>query len=133
MAQTDIIADMLTRIRNAVMAKKDSVVVPSFKLAGGMLEILKGEGSIENFKEQASAGARKTIKVYLKYTGDKEPVLSGLKRVSHSGLRVYSGCRNMPSVLRGFGYAIVSTSQGLMTDAQAKEKKLGGEIICYVW
>ncbi|TAN61978.1 30S ribosomal protein S8, partial [bacterium] len=130
---TDIIADMLTRIRNAVMAKKDSVVVPSFKLAGSMLEILKNEGSIENFKEQASAGPRKTIKVYLKYASGKKPILSGVKRVSRSGLRVYSKCKNMPTVLRGFGYAIVSTSQGLMTDAAAREKKLGGEIICYVW
>jgi small subunit ribosomal protein S8 len=133
MAQSDIIADMLTRIRNAVMAKKDSAVVPSFKLAGSILGILKNEGSIENFKEQASVGPRKTIKVYLKYASEKKPLLSGLKRVSHSGLRVYSKCKNMPTVLRGFGYAIVSTSQGLMTDAAAREKKLGGEIICYVW
>ena len=133
MAQSDIIADMLTRIRNAVMAKKDSVVVPSFKLAGGILEILKNEGSVENFKEQASVGPRKTIKVYLKYASGKKPILSGLKRVSRSGLRIYSKCKNMPTVLRGFGYAIVSTSQGLMTDTAAREKKLGGEIICYVW
>lgn len=133
MAQSDMIADMLTMIRNAVMARKDSVVVPSFKVAGGMLEILKSEGSIENFKEQVSVGARKAIKVYLKYGSDKKPVLSGLKRVSHPGLRVYSASKNMPSVLRGFGYAIVSTSEGLMTDSQAREKKLGGEIICYVW
>lgn len=133
MAQTDIIADMLTRIRNAVMAKKETVVVPSFKLAGSMLEILKNEGSIENFKEQASVGPRKTIKVYLKYASEKKPILSGLKRVSRSGLRIYSKCKNMPTVLRGFGYAIVSTSQGLMTDTAAREKKLGGEVICYVW
>lgn len=133
MAQSDIIADMLTRIRNAVMAKKDSVVVLSFKLAGSMLDILKNEGSIENFKEQASVGPRKTIKVYLKYASDKEPRITGLKRVSRSGLRIYSKRKNMPTVLRGFGYAIVSTSQGLMTDTAAREKKLGGEIICYVW
>lgn len=133
MAHTDKIADMLTRIRNAVMARKETVVVPSFKLAGSMLEILKNEGSVENFKEQASVGPRKTIKVYLKYASDKKPHLIGLKRVSRSGLRIYTRCKNMPSVLRGFGYAIVSTSQGLMTDAQAREKKLGGEVICYVW
>lgn len=133
MAHSDMIADMLTTIRNAVMAKRASAVVSSFKLGNSILEILKNEGSIENFKEQASVGAKKTIKVYLKYDEDKKPAISGLKRVSRPGLRIYSKYARIPSVLRGFGYAIVSTSQGLMTDKQARERKSGGEIICYVW
>lgn len=133
MARTDLIADMFTMIRNAVMAKKESAVVPASKMVSAILEILKTEGYIENFKEQAALGAAKTIKVYLKYDCDSEPAIRGLKRVSRSSLRVYSTSARMPSVLRGFGRAIISTSRGLMTGAQAKEKKLGGEIICYVW
>lgn len=133
MAHSDMIADMLTMIRNAGRAKRESVAVPSFKLGSRILEILKNEGFIDNFKEQATVGSKRTTKVYLKYDGDKKPAISGLKRVSRPGLRVYSKYAKMPSVLRGFGSAIVSTSQGVMTDRQARERKLGGEVICYVW
>lgn len=133
MARTDLIADMLTMIRNAVMVKKESVVIPASKINSAILEILKAEGYVENFKEQAAVGAVKSVKVYLKYNPDTGPAIRGLKRVSRSGLRVYSKGAKMPSVLRGFGRAIISTSKGLMTDAQAREKKIGGEIICYVW
>lgn len=132
MARTDLIADILTMIRNAVMVEKDSVVVPASKMAVAILEILKSEGYIENFKEQSAVGAQKTIKVYLKYVAGTS-VITGLRRISRPGLRKYSRSAQMPSVLRGFGRAIVSTSVGLMTDKQAKEKKLGGEVVCYVW
>src|SRR3989338_1602435 len=132
MARTDLVADVLTMIRNAVMAKKTSVVVPLSKMVIAVLEILKSEEYIENFKEQAALGAQKTIKIYLKYTGG-EPTIQGIRRISRPGLRVYAGYTKMPRVLRGFGRAIVSTSSGLMTDRQAREKKLGGEILCYVW
>ena len=134
MAQTDLIADMLTMIRNALMAKKDSCVVPASRMNNAILGILKDEGYIENFKEQAAVSSAKTIKVYLKYVSDsKDPGIRGLRRVSRAGLRIYSKCTRMPIVLRGYGKAIVSTSRGLMTNRQAKQEKLGGEIICYVW
>lgn len=134
MARIDLIADMLTMIRNALMAKKDGCVVPASRMNNAILGILKDEGYIENFKEQAAVSSVKTIKVYLKYASDsKEPEIKGLKRVSRAGLRIYSKCTKMPIVLRGYGKAIVSTSKGLMTDRQAKQEKLGGEIICYVW
>ncbi len=132
MARTDLIADIFTMIRNAVMVNKESVVIPASKMAWSILEILKSEGYIENFKEQAASGAVKTLKVYLKYDAG-EPAIQGLKRISRPGLRKYSRAAKIPSVLRGFGRAIVSTSQGLMTDRQAKEKNLGGEVVCYVW
>ena len=99
----------------------------------GILGILKAEGYIENFKDQDVSGGAKTIKVYLKYDSVNDPVITGLKRVSRLGLRVYSKYDKMPRVLRGFGRAIVSTSKGLMTNIQAREQKLGGEILCYVW
>lgn len=133
MARTDLIGDMLTVIRNGIMAKKDSSVVLSSKTNSAILEILKAEGYIENFKEQTAVAKTKTIKVYLKYDSEKNPAITGLKRISRPGLRVYCGNTKMPNVLRGFGKAIVSTSSGIMTNVQAKEKKLGGEIICYVW
>ena len=133
MARTDLIADTLTIIRNGIMARKESAVVPESKMIKGILGILKAEGYIENFKEQDVSGASKTIKVYLKYDSANNPVITGLKRVSRLGLRVYSKYDKMPLVLRGFGRAIVSTSKGLMTNIQARERKLGGEILCYVW
>lgn len=134
MARTDLIGDMLTVIRNGIMARKDSAVVLASKTNNAILEILKSEGYIENFKEQTAIGIpAKAIKVYLKYDSEKNPAITGLKRISRPGLRVYSGNTKMPNVLRGFGKAIVSTSSGIMTNTQAREKKLGGEIICYVW
>ncbi|HBU08100.1 MAG: 30S ribosomal protein S8 [Omnitrophica WOR_2 bacterium GWB2_45_9] len=133
MASTDPIADMLTVIRNAVMARKDSTITTASKINRAVLEILKAEGYIENFKEQAALSAAKTIKVYLKYNSDKKPLVKGLKRVSRPGLRVYVNAAKIPFVLRGFGRAIISTSRGLMIDKEARKQKLGGEVICYVW
>ena len=133
MSRSDLIADMLTMIRNAIMARKSSTVVPASKVNNAILEILKSEGYIENFKPQEAVGASSSVKVYLKYGIDKDPAIRGLKRVSRPGLRAYSSCSKMPRVLRGFGQAIVSTSKGLMVDKQARAQKLGGEIICYVW
>ena len=133
MSKTDPIADMLTVIRNAVMARKDSTIAMASKINKAVLEILKTEGYIENFKEQAAIGAAKTIKVYLKYDPDKKPLIRGLKRVSRPGLRIYAHAVKIPFVLRGFGRAIISTSRGLMIDKEARKQKLGGEVICYVW
>ena len=133
MARTDPIADMLTVIRNAVMARKDSTIAAASRINKAVLEILKTEGYIENFKEQAAIGAARTIKVYLKYNPDKKPLIRGLKRVSRPGLRIYANAVKIPFVLRGFGRAIISTSRGLMIDKEARKQKLGGEVICYVW
>ena len=133
MARTDPIADMLTVIRNAVMARKDSTIAAASKINKAVLEILKTEGYIENFKEQAAIGAARTIKVYLKYNPDKKPLIRGLKRVSRPGLRIYANAVKIPFVLRGFGRAIISTSRGLMIDKEARKQKLGGEVLCYVW
>src|SRR3989338_2695817 len=133
MARTDPIADMLTVIRNAVMARNDSTIAAASKINKAVLEILKTEGYIENFKEQAAIGAARTIKVYLKYNPDKKPLIRGLKRVSRPGLRIYANAVKIPFVLRGFGRAIISTSRGLMIDKEARKQKLGGEVLCYVW
>ena len=134
MARTDLTADMFTMIRNAIMARKEAAAVPASKMNNAILGILKDEGYIDNFKEQAQAGAAKILKVYLKYEPhSKEPAIKGLRRVSRAGLRIYSKNAKIPTVLRGYGRAIVSTSQGLMTNLKAREKRLGGEIICYVW
>lgn len=138
MARTDLTADMFTMIRNAIMARKEAAAVPASKMNNAILGILKDEGYIDNFKEQVQLGAsfatQRMLKVYLKYeTHSKEPAIKGLRRVSRAGLRIYSKSAKIPTVLRGYGRAIVSTSQGLMTNLKAREKKLGGEIICYVW
>jgi len=132
MPATDTIADMLTVIRNGVMAHKDSVLVKGSKISGHILEILKKEGFIANYKviEDKKQGL---IKAYLKYDADKESCLKGLKRISTPGLKVYAKVDEIKSVYGGLGVAIVSTSQGLMTDKEAKEKKVGGEVLCHVW
>ena len=133
MANTDIIANMLTVIRNAVAVKKEFAIVPVSKINTTILEILKTTGYIENYRLQEGSDVKNKIKVYLKYGVNKKPVIRGLKRISRSGLRAYRGYKEIAPVLRGFGLAIVSTSQGLMTDIDAREKKLGGEILCHVW
>ena len=128
----DKIADMLTRIRNANQMKYATVEVLGSKMTLGIAEILKREGFIEDFKyEKASNGDKLTLT--LKYGEKKERVIVGLKRISKSGLRVYAKCDEIPRVLNGLGIAIISTSKGLMTDAQAKAAKIGGEILCQVW
>lgn len=128
----DKIADMLTRIRNANIMKYTSVDVCGTKMTLGIAEILKREGYIEDYKyEKNSDGDKLTLT--LKYGAKKEKVITGLKRISKSGLRVYAKASEIPHVLNGLGIAIISTSQGLMTDKEARAAKLGGEVIAYIW
>ena len=130
---SDPIADMLTRIRNANMRKHDTVEVPASKMKLAIADILVNEGYIEKY-ELTGEGAQKTIVVTLKYTaGKSERVISGLKRISKPGLRVYAGKENMPKVLGGLGTAIVSTNAGVITDKEARKQGVGGEVLCYIW
>lgn len=132
MNMTDPIADMLTRIRNGVSAKHDRVSMPSSKLKVAIAKVLKEEGFIRDFIIE-SEGSRPMLKIDLSYTGRKEPVLSGIKRVSKPGLRVYVQKREIPRVLGGLGVAILSTPEGVMTGRNARQKAVGGEVLCYVW
>ena len=132
MNMTDPIADMLTRIRNGVSAKHDSVSMPASKVKVAIARVLKEEGFIRDF-EVGSEGSRSVLKVQLSYTGRKDPVLSGIKRVSKPGLRVYVQKREIPRVLGGLGIAILSTPEGVMTGQIARQKNIGGEVLCYVW
>ncbi len=132
MSMTDPIADMLTRIRNGVSARHESVVMPTSKLKVAIAKVLKEEGFIRDFQVEAE-GPRAMLKIELSYTGRKEPVLSGIKRVSKPGLRVYVQKREIPRVLGGLGVAILSTPEGVMTGQVARQKSIGGEILCYVW
>jgi small subunit ribosomal protein S8 len=129
---TDPIADMLTRIRNGVSAKHDAVSMPSSKIKVAIAKVLKEEGFIRDFEIHADA-VRPTLKIELGYTGRKDPVLSGIKRVSKPGLRVYVQKREIPRVLGGLGVAILSTPEGVMTGQHARQKSIGGEVLCYVW
>jgi small subunit ribosomal protein S8 len=129
---TDPIADMLTRIRNGVSAKHDTVRMPSSKIKVAIAKVLKEEGFIRDF-EIGAEGPRSMLKIDLSYTGRKEPVLSGIKRVSKPGLRVYVQKREIPRVLGGLGVAILSTPEGVMTGQNARQKSIGGEVLCYVW
>jgi small subunit ribosomal protein S8 len=129
----DTISDMLTRIRNANNAKHHLVEVPFTKMTSNIVNILKTEGFIQDF-EVVSEGINKTILISLKYTGKRRiPIITTLKRVSKPGVRVYIGAKNLPRILGNLGIAIISTSQGLMTDAEARKMKVGGEILCYIW
>ncbi len=128
---SDPIADMLTRIRNASQARHVEVVIPGSRTKLAIARILKDEGFIEEFSE-APAGPRSDITIRLKYVG-KVPVVSGLKRISKPGLRVYAAKTEIPRVLGGLGIVIVSTSQGIMTGAEARKSQLGGEVLAYVW
>jgi small subunit ribosomal protein S8 len=132
MAVTDSIADMLTVIRNGSSAKKDAVEVKNSKVTEEIVKILKKEGFIANYKLMKDT-KQGILRVYLKYGKDAQPALSGLKRISRPGLRIYKKIDEMPSVYGGLGIAIVSTSKGLITDKEAREKKVGGEVICYAW
>jgi|YNPNPStandDraft_1061719.scaffolds.fasta_scaffold14059_3 SSU ribosomal protein S8P len=132
MTMTDPIADFLTRIRNAVMAGKDRVDVPASKMKLEIARILKEEGFIRTFKV-LEEGPQGTIRLYLRYSPEGEPAIHGLERVSRPGRRVYKGVDELPQVRRGIGVAIVSTSQGLMTDARARQLRVGGEVVCTVW
>ena len=132
MVLTDPIADFLTRIRNANMAKHDSVEIPASNIKKSLAEILKQEGFIRDY-EVTEDGKQGVIKVTLKYGPNGERVISGLKRISKPGLRNYVSADNLPKVLNSLGIAIVSTSAGILTDKEAREKNVGGEVIAYVW
>ena len=129
---TDPIADMLTRIRNAGMARHDSVDVPASKMKTAIAEVLLKEGYIKAF-QIIDDGTQGVIRITLKYLPGKEKAISGLKRVSKPGLRVYAGADEMPWVLKGLGIAIVSTSKGIMTDKEARKAHVGGEVLAFVW
>ncbi|MDP3879655.1 MAG: 30S ribosomal protein S8 [Dehalococcoidales bacterium] len=131
MTISDPIADMLTRIRNAIMVRHDSVLVPSSKMKLSLARILKEEGFIKDY-EVLKGKPHRTIKLVLRYDDNNRPVLSGLERVSKPGLRVYMGRKEIPRVSGGLGIAIVSTSKGVMTGQQAWRQGLGGELLCYV-
>ena len=133
MGMSDPIADMLTRIRNANTAKHDTVDVPASKMKVAIAKILQDEGYIEKY-EVLDEGAFQTIRITLKYGRDKnEKIISGLKRISKPGLRVYAGSEEMPKVLGGLGIAIVSTNKGIMTDKEARKQHVGGEVLAYIW
>jgi small subunit ribosomal protein S8 len=129
---TDPIADMLTRIRNANLALHESVSMPSSTLKEGIARILASEGYIDGYEVTAS-GAHKTLEVRLRYGPDRNRVIEGLRRVSKPGRRVYAGAGELPRVQGGLGVAVVSTSQGLLPDSEARRRRLGGEILCEVW
>ena len=133
MTMSDPIADMLTRIRNANTAKHDTVDIPASKMKVAIADILYNEGYIAKY-EIVEDGAFSTIRVTLKYGADKnEKVISGLKRISKPGLRVYASSEELPKVLGGLGTAIISTNQGVITDREARKLGVGGEVLCYVW
>lgn len=131
MSITDPIADLLTRIRNAVNARHDSVDIPASKEKLEIVRILKEEGFILGYT--TSSELKKMITVTLKYGADNQKVISGIKRISKPGLRVYAEVSQLPRVLNGLGIAIISTSHGVMTDRDARKKNVGGEVIAYVW
>jgi len=132
MATSDPIADMLTRIRNAQLARHPKVDVPASKLKMDIARILKEEGFITNYK-LAEDGAKRSIRIYLKYTPGNVPLISRIERVSRPGCRVYVGSREVPRVLGGLGINILTTPRGVMTGATAKKEHIGGEVLCQVW
>lgn len=132
MVMTDPIADFLTRIRNANSVNHDKVEIPASKMKKTMAEILKDEGFIKNV-EYIEDGKQGVLRLYLKYGANKQKVITGIKRISKPGLRVYAGKGEVPRVLGGLGIAIISTSHGVMSDKAARKQGLGGEVICYVW
>jgi small subunit ribosomal protein S8 len=134
MTMTDPIADMLTRIRNANIAMHDDVRMPSSKLKEALAGVLEKEGYIEAFDvEENVERPGRTLHVRMKYSPERARTISGIRRVSKPGLRVYSGSTEVPRVLGGLGVAVISTSQGLLTDREARKRKVGGEVLCFVW
>ena len=132
MQVTDSIADMLTRIRNASSAKHDSVKIPASNMKKAIAQILVDEGYIKSFKVEDD-GKQGMIEIALKYGQNKTAAITGLRRVSKPGLRIYSGCEDMPKVMKGLGIAIVSTSKGIMTDKDARKANVGGEVLAFIW
>lgn len=129
---TDVIADMLTRIRNANNAKHATVDIPTSKLKKSIADILSAEGYIKGY-QIIEDGKQGIIRITLKYEAGKQKVIRGLRRVSKPGLRVYANCEDMPKVMNGLGIAIVSTSKGIMTDKQARSANVGGEVLAFIW
>lgn len=129
---TDPIADFLTRIRNANMVYQEEVEVPASKMKRAIAEIMKNEGYIKNY-EYIEDGKQGILRIYLKYGPNKEKVITGIKRISRPGLRIYARKGEIPKVLGGLGVAIISTSKGVLTDKQARREGVGGEVICYIW
>ena len=129
---TDPIADMLTRIRNGVRANHQDVIMPSSKIKINIAKILKDEGYILNYKVE-ELDNKKNLIISLRYSDNDQKIIKGIKRISSPGLRVYAKSNNLPRVLNGLGIAIISTSQGVMTDREARKNKAGGEVIAYVW
>ena len=133
MASNDTISDMLTRIRNACLVRHSTTNVPSTKMTRSIAQVLKDEGFIADFEEVGEV-IKKNLVISLKYKGrNRQPIITNLKRVSKPGLRVYKNRKELPRVLGGIGIAVVSTSSGIMTDREARQKGIGGEILCYVW
>ncbi|MGI6248124.1 MAG: 30S ribosomal protein S8 [Acutalibacteraceae bacterium] len=132
MQSTDPIADMLTRIRNANSAKHDSVKIPASNMKKAIAQILADEGYIKGYKV-VDDGKQGIIEITLKFDQNKSQVLTGLRRVSKPGLRIYSNCEDMPRVMKGLGIAILSTSKGIMTDKDARKANVGGEVLAFVW
>lgn len=133
MAANDTIADMLTRIRNANLARHPTTQVPSTKITRSIAKVLKEEGFISEC-EEVGEGPKRQLVISLKYKGkNRKPIITNLKRVSRPGLRVYSNRKELPRVLGGIGIAIISTSSGIMTDREARRNGIGGEVLCYVW
>lgn len=133
MVMTDPIADFLTRIRNANMQLHDTVEVPTSSVKVRIAEILANEGFIKGYEVVDEDKVQGTIKISLKYGNDRERVITGLKRISKPGLRVYCKSDNIPKVLGGLGVAVISTSKGIVTDKEARKLGLGGEVLCYIW
>ena len=132
MQMSDVIADMLTRIRNANDAKHATVDIPASNMKKSIADILVNEGYVKSY-QVIEDGKQGVIRVTLKYTANKQKVIRGLRRVSKPGLRIYASCEDMPRVMNGLGIAIVSTSKGIMTDKKARAAKVGGEVIAFVW
>ncbi|MGI8773790.1 MAG: 30S ribosomal protein S8 [Actinomycetota bacterium] len=133
MSMTDPISDMLTRVRNASSAMHDDVSIPASKIKENIARILAEEGYVEGFEVVTEDGPHPTIKIRLRYSSERERAIAGIRRISKPGRRVYRGAGELPRVLGGMGVAIVSTSQGVMTDKQARRAKVGGEVLAYVW
>ena len=133
MTMTDPIADMLTRIRNANLAMRDEVAMPSSKMKRALAEVLRREGYIANYEVMGGDGPAQVLTIDLKYSSERERVITELRRVSKSGRRVYTKADRVPRVQGGLGIAVLSTSKGLMTDQEARRRRLGGEVLCYVW
>lgn len=129
---TDTIADMLTRIRNASSARHETVDIPASNMKKSIAQILVDEGFVKSF-QVVEDGKQGVIRMTLKYVDGKSPVITGLRRVSKPGLRIYSNCEDMPKVMKGLGIAIVSTSKGVMTDKRARKENVGGEVLAFVW